>query len=169
MHLEIEGLRGTKRKIFDDFVDAQNGKHIKMSSSPIMRPSSSNSLISPAGRQSPNFFNVAKKRPRTYSNSSVSSTASFNQLGSSKVMIDPGSSPKRTKIGVNFAVPYPQEDFRIITDKVSNIAVEQTSSSPVYMIMDGTQNKQLLNLSAAQEEFNNMNLGNKFTMPKPPQ
>lgn len=175
MNVEIDGSRVLKRKIFDDF-EGQNRKHIKMPSSPIMRPTSSNSLISPAGRQSPNF-NVTKKRPRTSSTSSVSSTASFNQMGVSKVSMDSGHSPKRSKIGVHFAVPYPHEDSKMNTSLHNNLIIidksmpilggEETSSSPVAMSIEvgKFQTKQLqpLNLSAAQEEFNKMNLGSKFS------
>lgn len=174
IHPEIDSSRIIKRKLLDDFADGQNRKHIKMPSSPIMRPASSNSLVSPAGRQSPNFFNVTKKRPRTSSTSSVSSTASFNQMASSKVSLDSGSSPKKPKFGVHFAVPYPYEESKvncsnnsIVSDKSMNLLVdEHTIISPIAMSIDSLkQTKQLLplNLSVAQEEFNKMNLGNSFS------
>lgn len=154
-------------------VDGPSKRHIKMPSSPIMRPTSSNPLISPSGRQSPSFSNIAKKRPRTSSNSSVSSTASFNQAGTSKSAIDSGHSPKRAKVGVHFAVPFPYEESKMNIDKSTTLSGEQMTSSPGAMSVDGSkvQNKQLqpLNLSAAQEEFNKMNLGNKFLTPNRPQ
>ena len=97
-------------------------------------------------------------------------------MGPSKGVIDAGNSPKKSKIGMHFAVPYPHDDSKmnithvstsITTDKVITLLSNEPSViSPVEMSIDSSkqQPKQLqpLNLSYTQEEFNKMSLGNTF-------